>query len=1118
MDGQQVFELVEMIWKDLGRKRENFLYISHYNSFDINSETVKALQRKWNRTSFYYFEFCGSKMNVAYDPFFDWIKERCNEENLSYEDLMEICQIYPLHRDVLLSYFKTGRAKRTDEVIIGEVINEEQEMLDSIVRMIGYFTEKKPVIFILNKLHMAGSSSLKVILHLMEKSTKNIGMLLTYNDYYSPMEYCKDIVKELNDICMAQNKYIDWRGDEVLDAEATTFHFHLYHMDAYIKKISNMIETLAMEQAHYYLSILYHKFEVEELAVTPAKKFKILESYARVCVYQGDVANALLVCDAMKQIADQVLDEDSNKIYYMYLYYMIMTLVEIYNDQPELAQKTAGNCQKLGEVLQDDFLIFRAELLEHMSKYNGWENIWLCEDGGPELDKLVEKCKKYQYYNHLAHIYVYAYDNNKDLYYKVEGLEARLKYQKKGWKIAEQLENKYFLIAAYRKALMIASSNGYFDVSDYFYVFKEKPVIRMMSDLFEEGNMYNGLGYNCCAREMHEQAHEFFCKGLMIFYELESYEYISETLYNMTINAILAGDYVNADKFVSYCMKLLTVLKKDSMRVCHISKLYGLKALCSYRLNVMYNCKSNVKNTQQFLDYIIYGETKDKMYYYWDDDIFLYFFNRGLILMSEGKYEEAMENFNSAKRPVERSTGGAFFNYVQFCVEKAKCHKALGEEKKAMALLQQALEYCEEKQYNKQKETVLHAMRYMEYHIEGVNLPVISISLDEIIESSQIFAMKKELDETKENMGFLTIWQKMVNSQNKDINSLIESSILNFKNNFYVDHMLFLRYEGGKPVLRHNDTECALEEEQLIQKVVHYFEENKSSFVTTKLDNNYNGYHDIISIFDKNKICSFMAVPLFVNEKLDSIFISYVMMKDNWYTQTNKFVLANTSLDYFEFLFRHFLDAVEHLEDKSKVEHMNQKLSKMNERLKNIAVLDRLTALYNRQGFAEKIEELSAQMGEKEEITIFYADLDNFKYYNDNYGHDIGDLILVKFSNILKELSEENGFAVRYGGDEFVMVLRSGEKEKIRHTAECIYESIQNCNYFLDDISAKIGKKVTVDPTYYVSCSVGIATVNALNMKDGIDETMKKADETLYYIKRTCKHRFELWDDVKELL
>ena len=136
MDGQQVFELVEMIWKDLGRKRENFLYISHYNSFDINSETVKALQRKWKRTSFYYFEFCGRKMSVAYDPFFDWIKERCNEENLSYEDLMEICQIYPLHRDVLLSYFKTGRAKRTDEVIIGEVINEEQEMLDSIVRMI----------------------------------------------------------------------------------------------------------------------------------------------------------------------------------------------------------------------------------------------------------------------------------------------------------------------------------------------------------------------------------------------------------------------------------------------------------------------------------------------------------------------------------------------------------------------------------------------------------------------------------------------------------------------------------------------------------------------------------------------------------------------------------------------------------------------------------------------------------------------------------------------------------------------------------------------------------------------------------------------------------------------
>ena len=177
-----------------------------------------------------------------------------------------------------------------------------------------------------------------------------------------------------------------------------------------------------------------------------------------------------------------------------------------------------------------------------------------------------------------------------------------------------------------------------------------------------------------------------------------------------------------------------------------------------------------------------------------------------------------------------------------------------------------------------------------------------------------------------------------------------------------------------------------------------------------------------------------------------------------------------------------------------------------------------MTGLYNRQGFAEKIEELSEQLDEKEQIAIFYADLDNFKYYNDNYGHDIGDLILVKFSNILKELASEQGFAVRYGGDEFVMILRSGEKEKIRATAECIYESIRNCNYFLDDISVKIGEKVTVDPDYYVSCSVGIATVGAIDMKDGIDETMKKADETLYYIKRTCKHRFELWDDVRDLI
>lgn len=1118
MSEQHVLELMKEVEKGVGRAEDNLLYLSHYNSFDINSDTVKQLKKEWKKTSFCFYEFNGSRMRAAYDPFLNWIKERCDEEHLSYEDLMEVCQIYPMHRAILLSYFKTGKAKRTDEIIIEEIRNEEEKMLQSIVQMVEYFAQKKPVIFLLHKLHAAGSSSLKVIFRLIKSKEKNIGMLLTYNDYYSPLEYCESLLKELRDYCTGKDKVIDFRGDEVLKTESAIFRFHLHHMDVYIEKISNMIATLALEQARYYLSILYHKFEVEELLVTPAKKFKILESYARVCLFQGDIANSLLICDAMKQISDQVSDEDSNKIYYLYLYYMIMAFVQIYNDQQELAQKAARECQKLGEDLKDEFLMFRAELLEHMSKYSGWGDIWLCEDGGAELEPLVEKCKKYKYFNHLAHIYIYAYDNDKDLYYQVEGLEERLKYQRKGWKIAQHLENNHLLIAAYRKALMIASSNGYFDVSDYFYKFKIKRVVQRTGDLFEEGNMYNGMGYNCCAREMHEQAHEYFCKGFQIFYQLESYEYICETLYNMTINAILAGDYVNGDHFVTYCMKLLTVLKKDSMRVCHISKLYGLKALCSYRLGIMYNCSSNVKNAQQFLDYIIHGETKNKIYYYWDDDVFLYFFNRGLICMSEGKYQEALKNFESALLPVERSVGGAFFNYVQFCIEKARCHKELGEEEKSKALLKKALEFCEEKQYTRQKETVLYAMKHMEYHLDRMELSVKSLALDQLIETAHIFGLKKELDETKEDMGFLTIWQKMVSSQTKDVNRLIENSISNFKNSFYVDHMLFLRYEGGKPVLRYNDTECKLEPERMMEKVVHYFEKNKSSFVTTKLDKNYYGYNDIISIFDLNKICSFMAVPIFVNEKLYSVFIAYVMMKDDWYIQSNKFVLANTSLDYFEFLFRHFLDAVEHLEDKNKVERMNCQLSKMNERLKNIAVMDRLTSLYNRQGFAEKMEELSGYMEEQERIAIFYADLDNFKYYNDNFGHDIGDLILVKFSNILKDLSDENGFAVRYGGDEFVMILRSGETEKIRQIAESIYESIRSRNYFLDDISAKVGEKVSVSPEHYVSCSVGIAIVDMAQIKYGIDETMKKADETLYYIKRTCKHRFEIWDDVKDFL
>ena len=96
-----------------------------------------------------------------------------------------------------------------------------------------------------------------------------------------------------------------------------------------------------------------------------------------------------------------------------------------------------------------------------------------------------------------------------------------------------------------------------------------------------------------------------------------------------------------------------------------------------------------------------------------------------------------------------------------------------------------------------------------------------------------------------------------------------------------------------------------------------------------------------------------------------------------------------------------------------------QVIQKMNDQLSDMAVKDQLTGLYNRQGFEKNMEEWSSRKDLYK--AVIYIDLDNFKYYNDNFGHELGDYVLVRFAQVLEESVKDVGYAVRYGGDEFII-------------------------------------------------------------------------------------------------
>jgi diguanylate cyclase (GGDEF)-like protein len=157
---------------------------------------------------------------------------------------------------------------------------------------------------------------------------------------------------------------------------------------------------------------------------------------------------------------------------------------------------------------------------------------------------------------------------------------------------------------------------------------------------------------------------------------------------------------------------------------------------------------------------------------------------------------------------------------------------------------------------------------------------------------------------------------------------------------------------------------------------------------------------------------------------------------------------------------------------------------------------DSLTKLWNHGYFHYKLSELLEKAKEENlHLSLIILDLDNFKIYNDRLGHQTGDEILIKVSEIIRESSRKDDFACRYGGEEFVIILPRTKREEAYIIAERIREKIERFPFKYENILP--GERLTV--------SLGIASFpeNGISKQDLITY----ADKKLYEAKSGGKNR-----------
>nr|WP_243249597.1 GGDEF domain-containing phosphodiesterase [Clostridium sp. D46t1_190503_E9] len=158
---------------------------------------------------------------------------------------------------------------------------------------------------------------------------------------------------------------------------------------------------------------------------------------------------------------------------------------------------------------------------------------------------------------------------------------------------------------------------------------------------------------------------------------------------------------------------------------------------------------------------------------------------------------------------------------------------------------------------------------------------------------------------------------------------------------------------------------------------------------------------------------------------------------------------------------------------------------------------DEVTGIPNRRFFVREVTN-HIKNYPNEKIAFIFIDLDNFKYVNDTYGHDAGDLLLIEFAKIINNMEIKDSLFARYGGDEFILVQYNiQEKNKIK--------------YILDNIIKKLSNPIIInEKEIFCTLSIGVSVYPI----DGGDMPilLKRADMAMYLAKVNGKNRYEFFD------
>lgn len=1066
-------------------------FFRHYSSVSIEEEDIIGIMASMNMEyDMLYYKFNALTIQGAFCPFLPFIREMYMKyyKDIDASEFIQKAGVYKALEYMFSYYIKNGVCRRQEDIITREVKYEQEKIISSIISMLQYISNEHNIIIVLDSVQEAQESTVLLLSSLIKNNNLNhIVIIGTYNEAHSVDTYMKESWYKFADFIKKSGMFVECDDNVSEFANGETFVPEQVLIKDYLVKINDMYLCLAFNQAKYYLENIYNAIESNNMDVSVEDKLDILNLYAIVTAYNKEEKLAYVFCNKMYEI-EQIHKDKVRLFRYYYTNALISKLRGQIDDANEALDRGKALAIELGDK-QKEVHIDMLRLIVILDKYPDIL-LWTLEDEMPE--ELLQEAIEYNQRLHLAYAYIYGFQiPNEDSVSRDDLSYEEMPPNMKGIKIAEELDNNQLQIRAWQR---IAIQIG-IEKKEYCYN-KCLEILSGYEHKRKEAQIYNGMGYSYLIIENYHLANEYFKKALLIGIDVETPKYILDSLYNMAITGIIVEDYDAAIRYIMVVLKMMSSLNLERLNVCNKSKLYGLAIFSYIKKNQIYNAKLYFDIMETMLDHVLSSTNPD--YSMWEDDMYLYYAVKGMISMEEHNYDEAKQSFTTLQELWNKFDSKQDYIVARVVEEEAKLYEMAGDVSLRKDILNETIAFCKNNKLLRNAErleTILVGEEPQEFEKPEC---VADEVIDRVFDVIHINEMKEAIKQKNKLLHFFETWVDLLVEEFELESDMINAAMLNIKNIFGVDSILYIKMDKDNPLIGYSDGELELKKYQL-KYICSFFAKYKRRIIVSRFQKSYQYHEELIAAFNRDDIASMVAIPFINNDNLTEIFITFKFQRINYTENIN--MVDEEEADVLKTAFRELVEAVNR--------------ENIKRQLKKNSVTDLLTGLYNRQGFGKCICDVFTSEKEEDKkvlFTILYMDLDNFKYCNDNFGHEAGDAVLVAFSRMLENIVEEKGFIIRYGGDEFLIVLPNENMDKGIEMAEAIFSNLKHNKGFKKVLETIKGNEVNIAEENRVTCSIGIASGDASNRAD-IANILKKADDALYSVKKGTKHNYKVWED-----